>query len=277
MAAEPKAIPTLQKKRIIEYLREGKRFDGRKFDELRDVKVEMGISENAEGSCSVKFGKTEVFAGVKMSVIAPYADGPNEGTLSVALELGTMADNDFDMGAPSIEAVEMARVIDRGIRESGLIDWEKLCIESGKKVWQISLDIYAVNNDGNLFDAAALAGLIALANAKLPVYDVKEEKVKHELSKNAVPLVKENMSFNLTIYKVGDSLLLDPSKEEERIAEYRVGIALADNKGEPRITAMQKGKDGGISSEDMEKILKLVEDKFEDLHKKISKLVWGKQ
>ncbi|MEI7718226.1 MAG: RNA-binding protein [archaeon] len=268
-------LPGLQKDRIIEYLAQGKRFDGRKPEEMRDISVQLGISENAEGSCAVKFGKTEVYAGVKMSIIEPYSDGPDEGTLSVTLELGAMADDEFDLGAPKIDAIEMARVIDRGIRESGLIDWKKLCIVEGKKVWQISLDIYAINNDGNLFDAAALAGLIALANAKLPVYNAETEKIEHKLSNVKVPLIKENMSFNLTVHKVGDQFVLDPSLQEEEASDYRLGIALADNKGEPRITAMQKGKEGGISEIDMEKILNLVESNFKELNKKIVKLVWS--
>jgi hypothetical protein len=53
-------------------------------------------------------------------------------------------------------------------------------------------------------------------------------------------------------------------------------MALSDNEGQPRITAMQKGKEGGISEEDMEKILKLVEDNFSEIYKKFSKVVWGK-
>ena len=246
------SVALIQKNRIIEYLKQGKRFDGRKLNEFRDFEVQLNISENAEGSCGVKLGKTEVYAGVKMSTIEPYPDGPNEGTLSVTLELGAMADNDFDLGAPKIEAVEMARVIDRGIRESGIIDWEKLCIKKGEKVWQISLDIYAINNDGNLFDVAALAGLIALAHAKMPVYNEKEEKIEHELTKNPLPLNKDKTSFNLTVHKIGDTFVLDPSLEEEEISDYRLGMALADNDGEVRITAMQKGKEGGITEDDME-------------------------
>lgn len=268
------AVPTLQKRRIIEYLKEGKRFDGRKPEEFRVADLKLGISENAEGSCALKFGKTEVYAGIKMSVIEPYADGPDEGTLSVGMELGTMADDEFDLGAPGIAAIEMARVIDRGIRESGIIDWKALCIEEGKKVWQISLDIYAVNNDGNLFDVAALAGLIALSHAKLPVYNKETGRVEHKLTDKSLPLVKENMSFNLTFHKIGDAFVLDASREEEEISDFRLGMALADNKGEPRITAMQKGKEGGISGEDMEKILKIIEDNFKELNKKVTKLVW---
>lgn len=269
------SVPQLQKERIIEYLKQGKRFDGRKPEEMREISVQTNISECAEGSCSVKIGKTEVYAGVKMSIIAPYADGPDEGTLSVTLELGAMADNDFDLGAPRIEAIEMARVIDRGVRESGVIDWEKLCIKSGEKVWQVNLDIYAINNDGNLFDAAALAALVALSNSKFPVYDAEANKIEHELSNVKLPLIKENMSFNLTVHKVGDKLVLDPSLEEEDVSDYRLSLALADNKGEPRITAMQKGKTGAISEEDMEKILNLVESNFKEINKRVNKVVWG--
>lgn len=264
----------LHKKRIIEYLSKGKRFDGRLTNEFRDISVKLGVSENAEGSCSVKCGNTEVYAGVKMSVIEPYADGPDEGTMSVTLELGAMADNDFDLGAPGIGAIEMARVIDRGIRESGIIDWKKLCIKSGEKVWQISIDIYAINNDGNLFDVAALAGLIALANAKFPVYNEDSGRAEHELTDNPLPLVRENMSFNLTIYKIGNSFVLDPNKEEEEISEYRISIALADHSGAPRITSVQKGNEGFINKEEMESILNLVEKEFTELNKKITTLVW---
>ncbi|MBP7708216.1 exosome complex protein Rrp42 [Candidatus Pacearchaeota archaeon] len=269
-------MPKIQKKRIVDYLNEGKRFDGRKPTEFRDIKVELNISENAEGSCSVKIGETEVYAGVKMALVTPYPDGPSEGTLSVGMEMGPLADDEFQNGPPTIESIEVARVIDRGIRESKLIDFEKLCVVPGEKVWQVSVDMYAVNNDGNLFDAAGLAALIALANAKLPVYNEEEKKIEHKLSKTPVPVNKENMSFNITVHKVGNTFIVDPTREEEIVSDYRLSMAIGDNGGEPRITAMQKGKAGGMSEADMESILKLVEDQFSGIHKTFSKLVWGK-
>ncbi len=268
-------ISSLQKKRIIEYLKEGKRFDGRALDEFRDFKVERGISKNAESSVSLKLGKTEVYAGVKMALVTPYPDSPDEGTFMTTMELGPMADKNFELGAPKIQAIEMGRVIDRGIRESGFIDFKGLCMVKGEKVWQVFLDIYAINNDGNLFDAAAIAALIALGNAKLPVYNKEEDKIEHKASDTPLPLNKEAMSFNLTFHKVGNQIIVDPSKEEELISDFRLSIAIADNNGEARITAMQKGKEAGINSEDMDKILKLVETKFKDTFPTISKFVWG--
>lgn len=271
-----KTIPRLQKKRIIEYLKEGKRFDGRSLDAYREIEVETGLSKNSEGSCRVKFGKTEVYAGIKLALAEPYPDSQDSGTFMTTAELSPLASANFELGPPKINAIELARIIDRGIRESGFIDFKKLCIKEGEKVWQVFLDIYAINDDGNLMDVAGLAGLIALGTAKMPVYNEKEEKVEHELSKNPLPLEKEAMAFNMTIHKIGDYFVVDPSVEEEAVSDARISIAVADNKGEPRITAIQKGKEGPFSDKDMEKILKIVEDKFKEMFPKVSKYVWGK-
>ncbi len=269
-------IPNLQKQRIIEYLKQGKRFDGRKTDEYREIKIELGISENAEGSCSVKFGNTEVWAGVKMEVLEPYPDSPDKGNFVTTVELSPMASEEFESGPPRIEAIELGRIIDRGIRESGFIEFEKLCIKQGEKVWQIYLDLYAINDDGNLMDCAALAGLIALASAKMPVYNEETGKPEHELSKENLPLNKDAMAFNITLHKIDDHIIADVSKEEEDSSDWRISLAVADNNGEPRITAMQKGKKVAMDEEEIEKVLNLVEEKFKEIMLKINKIVWGK-
>lgn len=273
--SEPR-IPNLQKERIIEYLKEGKRFDGRSPLDYRDLKVEMNLSESAESSCSVKLGKTEVYAGVKVGLTEPYPDSPDEGSMMVSAELSPMASEDFELGPPKINAIELGRVIDRGIRESGLIDTKKLCIKEGEKVWQVFVDLVMINDDGNLLDVAALAAIIAIGNAYLPVYNEKDGKIEHELSKDKLPLNEEALAFSMTLHKVGKDFVFDPISEEESVSDYRLTIAVADNDGEARITAMQKGKEEPISQEDMEKILKLVEDKWKEMFPKVRELVLGK-
>jgi exosome complex component RRP42 len=269
-------LPNLQKKRIAEFLKEGKRFDGRKPEDYRELKVEVGISNQAEGSCSVKFGKTEVYAGIKLGLAEPYPDGPDEGTFMASAELSPIASDDFELGPPKINSIELARIIDRGIRESGFVDFKKLCIKKGEKVWQVFLDLYAINDDGNLLDVAGLAALIALGQARMPIYNEKEDKIEKELSKDPLPLNKEAMAFNMTLHRIGDTIIADPTKEEEAISDYRLSIASADNKGKPMITAMQKGKATAITSEEMETILTLVEAKWKEMFPIISKHVWGK-
>ena len=269
-------IPNIQKKRIIDYLKEGKRFDGRGLGDYRDIEIKTEISKKAEGSCSVKLGKTEVYVGVKIGVSEPYPDSLDEGTMMVSAELSPLASDSFELGPPRINAIELARIIDRGIRESGFINFKKLCIKEGEKVWTVFIDIYPINDDGNLLDAAGLASLIALANAKMPVYNEKEGKVDFETHKGELPLNKEEMSFNMTFFKVGDYIIVDPTKEEEESADYRISIAIGSDKPKAQITAVQKAEGVAMSQEEFEGILELVEKNFKVLFPKIKKHVWGK-
>lgn len=267
-------IPKIQKERIIEYVKQGKRFDGRKLEEYRNIQIRTGISNNAEGSASVKFGDTEVYAGVKIDVGEPYADSQDSGNLIVSAELSPMASPDYEMGPPTIEAIELGRVIDRGLRESGFIDFEGLCIKKGEKVWNVYVDLYAFNGAGNVLDVAGVAALAALADAKLPILDSEGKIDKEKGRKGSLPLNKEAMAFNITLHKIGDQIIVDPTKEEEEISDYRISIAISDNKGKARITSMQKGKEGAISSEEMEKILNIIDNKFEELYPEIVKKVF---
>jgi len=268
-------ISKIQKDRIIDYLKDGKRMDGRKQDEYREMEVKTGISNKADGSCAVKFGKTEVYAGVKLEIGTPYPDSPDSGNLSVSAELGPIASSDFELGPPRINAIELGRIIDRGIRESKFIDLKKLCIKEKEKVWTVYIDLYAINDDGNLLDVAGLAALIAIANAKMPVYNEKEEKIEHEWTKESLPVNKENLGFNITLHKIGDKLVVDPTIEEEKVSDYRVSFAVGDDgDGGARITSIQKGKEGAISDEEMDKLLELLENKWKEIFPKVLKYVW---
>jgi len=268
-------LSNLQKEKIIEGIAQGIRLDGRKLEEYREIQVETGISKNAESAVRVRIGKTEVYAGVKMAVTEPYPDSPDKGTFMTTVELHPMSSNYFDLGKPGIQAVELGRVIDRGIRESGFIDFEKLCIQEGKKVWQVFLDIITINDDGNLLDTAGLAAIIALGQAKMPKYNEEENKIEKEFTGESIPLNTEALSFNITLHNVEGKILVDPTVEEEFISDYRLSIALGEVTGKARITAMQKGKEGAISEEDMEAILTIAEETFKKHFPHIKKLVFG--
>ena len=272
--ATRRIIPALQRDKILKYLSENKRFDGRSVGKYRDLIVESGVSKNAESAVRVKLGKTEVLVGVKLGLAVPYPDSPAEGTFMVSAEMHPMASNYFESGRPGINAIELSRVIDRGIRESGLIDVKKLCISEGEKVWQVFVDIVALNDDGNMFDAAGLGAIIALGNAKMPIYNEKEDKIDFELTKNSLPLNKEALSFSMTFHKLGDTIVADVTEEEEAISDFRLTIAMGDNNGKPRITAMQKGGEGVVTDEDMENILNLASDTWKKLFPVVKKHVF---
>ena len=157
-----------QKLHLLKSLQKDIRYDGRKREKFRDIKIEIGASHCAEGSARVKIGKTEVLAGVKMALEEPYPDTPDKGNLMVNAELLPASNPDFEPGPPGDKAIEISRIIDRGIRESKAIEFEKLCIKKGEQVWSVMIDICTINDEGDLLDTSALAVLAALTDTKFP-------------------------------------------------------------------------------------------------------------
>jgi exosome complex component RRP42 len=239
------------KKHLIEALQKGVRFDGRKPTDYREISVETNVIKNAEGSARVKIGDTEVIAGVKMEVGKPYPDTPDEGSIMVGAELLPLSSPEFETGPPGIKAIELARVVDRGIRESKTLDLNKLCIEKGEKMWMVVLDVCSINDDGNLFDAASLAALAAMKDACFPEYDGEKVDYKH-LTKQKLPLTKE--PIEVTVWKAGDQFIVDPTPREEESADARLTVASTT---EGDICAMQKGGDVALTLEDVEKMVDL--------------------
>ena len=268
-------MPNLQKDKIESCLNSGKRLDGRKSDEYRKLEVEFDVSKNSASAVRVKFGKTEVLAGVHLALATPYPDSQDQGTFMTSAELHPMASQQFDIGRPGINSIELARVIDRGIRESGFIDMKALCIKKGEKVYQVFVDIFAINDDGNLMDVAGLAALVALGRARMPIYTEKEDIIDGYSKTKRIPLDKDVLSFSMTFHKVGDAIVADVSKDEEAVSKFRLTVAMGDNDGKARITAMQKGLAGTISAKDMETILNLAESKWAEMFPKIKEYVFG--
>ena len=259
----------LTEERIKKYLEAGRRFDGRKLDEFRDIKIETGVSKKAEGSARVRIGKTEVIVGIKMDVSTPYADSPNKGNLSVGAELLPLSSSRFESGPPRFPSIEIARLVDRGIRESKFIELDKLCIKEGEKVWTVMLDIYSINDDGNLLDAAGIAAVVALKDAKIPEYDEEKEKVKFgELTNKRLPLSK-NMPITITAHKIDGKFIVDPTLEEEDISETKLTVGSCNG----IISSIQKGNSNPLSVEELEEILELIEKVEREVFKKLQKFI----
>ncbi|MEE9525007.1 MAG: exosome complex protein Rrp42 [Candidatus Woesearchaeota archaeon] len=251
------------KKHITNLLDKGIRMDGRGLLDYRQgVTVEYDVSNSAEGSARVVIGETEVLVGVKMSIEQPYPDTPNEGGLMVNAELLPLSSPDFESGPPSIQAIELSRVIDRGIRESKAIDNRKLCVIAGEKVWTVMIDVCPINDAGNLFDASALGALAALRNTKLPKLAEGEIVDYSEKTDEKLPLSKQPVS--VTVCKIGKHLIIDPSIEEGKVIDARLTVA-TDEKGQ--LCALQKGGDTPLSVEEISTMLDIGIDKCNELRK----------
>jgi exosome complex component RRP42 len=83
MSESYEVIANIQRRRILDYLRQDKRVDGRALLDYRPIEVNPGVIEKAAGSAWVSIGKTKVLVGVKVEIGTPYPDKPDEGVLTV--------------------------------------------------------------------------------------------------------------------------------------------------------------------------------------------------
>jgi len=255
-------VPIIKRDYIYKLAEQGKRVDGRNFDEYRKIEIETGVVSKAEGSARVKIGNTQVMAGIKMDVGEPYSDSPDSGVMTTAAELIPLASPDFEAGPPREDAIELARVVDRGVRESEVIELDKLCIEPGEKVWIVFIDLHILDYDGNLFDAASLACLAALSTAKVPAE-------RFELGED-YPLPLKEPPISCTSVKFNNVVVVDPVLDEEEIADARLTVA-TDTNGDLR--AMQKGLNGSFTREEIQKIIKASIDNGREIRKQLYKSI----
>lgn len=250
---------------LLRALGKNVRFDGRKALEYRPITVQYGISASAEGSAIVRVGGTEVMAGVKLETGKPYPDTPNQGNLMVNAELLPLSNPQFESGPPGEQATELARVVDRAIRESKSIDVHKLVITPGEKVWSVSIDICTINDEGGLQDAACLAALAALKNTKMPKLDENNDvDYDAEKTKEGLPLAKEPVE--VTVVKIGDQFLVDLLTDEEKAIEARLTVAVTE-KG--TVCALQKGGAAPLSPEEIDKMIEIAQKLAPTLRKSL--------
>jgi exosome complex component RRP42 len=257
-------VTRVRQRQIGQLLDAGKRLDDRGVGDYREIKVEQGIIERAEGSARVLLGKTEVLVGIKIETGEPFPDTPNEGVQTVNAELVPLASAAFEPGPPDENSIELARIVDRGIRESKAIDTTKLVIEAGKKVFVIFIDVYVLNHDGNLIDASALAAVAALLNTKMPNYEIKDGEVK--IKTGYTPLPIKSRPITVTIGKINDKLIVDPWLEEEQIMDARISLAINDD---GNICAVQKGCSGYFTQQEITEAIKIAQKKVAELRKKL--------
>ncbi|MDH7508216.1 MAG: exosome complex protein Rrp42 [Methanomassiliicoccales archaeon] len=248
----------IKKDHIHRLLARGKRVDGRNWDEFREITIQTNFTETAEGSARVRLGNTDVLVGVKMETGIPFPDTPDKGVLATNAELIPLASPTFEPGPPDENAIELARVVDRGIRESEMIDLDALCIVPNEEVWICFVDIYVLDYDGNLFDASFLGAVAALKSTVVPAsrYGKGED---FKLPIKCLPM-------SVTAVQIENSILVDPTLDEEKVAAARLTVTTDEN-GD--IRAMQKGLKGSLTIDQIKKII----ETSQRLGKELRKLV----
>ncbi|MEK6842930.1 MAG: RNA-binding protein, partial [Candidatus Micrarchaeota archaeon] len=242
---------------VKEMLKTGKRSDGRELLQYRKIKLEKGLLPNAEGSCLAQIGDSKVLAGVKFDIVEPYKDRPSEGVFQVNAEFLPLAHPEFFAGPPDERSIELARVVDRGIRSADCVNAKKLYLEEGKALG-IYVDLYIMDHCGNLIDTAALAAMGALLNTKVPKYEEKA-LIRTEFT-GKLPIVRSAVVSSFE--KIDGKLVLDANDEEEVSSEGRLSLATCDG---DLLCAAQKSGKASFSREEFSSLMDIALEKGKEL------------
>ncbi|HWQ20787.1 MAG TPA: exosome complex protein Rrp42 [Methanotrichaceae archaeon] len=250
-------ISEIRKDFLYNLLLKGERSDGRGFEGYREISIERNLISKAEGSALVKLGKSQVLVGVKMQPGEPFPDSPNRGVIITNAELVPLASPTFEPGPPNETGIELARLVDRGVRESKAVDLEALCIVPGKQVWIIFIDVHILDDCGNILDASSLGAIAALLTTKVPAS-------KFGLGDD-YPLPVRDIPIATTAIEFSDVVMFDPDSDEESIANTKLTvITTADGS----ICGMQKSGTGVLGPDQIYRIVDIAGEKAKEIREK---------
>jgi len=204
----------------------GLRLDGRKPDELRPIKIEAGVLENADGSAYVEMGKNKVLAAVygPRECHPRHLQNPSKAIIQCKYNMMTFSVSDRKRPGPDRRSVEISKIISEALES----------VVQTELFPRASIDVYMEIMQANAGTrcAALVAASVALADAGVPMKDI-------------IPAI--------AVGKADGHVLLDLNKEEDNFGQADVPIAIIPKTNE--IVLMQM--DGHMTSEEFDLALEM--------------------
>ncbi|MGC9148359.1 MAG: exosome complex exonuclease Rrp41 [Sulfolobales archaeon] len=228
---------------------DGVRIDGRRPDQLRPVKMEVGLLKNADGSAYVEYGNTKILA----AVYGPRDPGakhmvlPNRAVLRCRYHMAPFSTHERKSPAPSRREIELSKVIREALEPAVLVENFPRTV--------IDIFIEVLNADGGTRTAGVTAASLALADAGIPMRD---------------------LVAGVAVGKVQGVLILDENEQEDMYGEADMPVAMMPSYRE--ITLLQLN--GVLTEEEfnralemaMEGIMKIYSIQKEALKKKYAEI-----
>ncbi|MCA9843931.1 MAG: ribonuclease PH [Dehalococcoidia bacterium] len=176
----------------------GARIDGRGAADLRLVTIERDVLDHAEGSCTIRFGKTWVMCAASVEDRQPgWLRGTESGWVTAEYSMlprstHTRTQREVERGRPGGRTQEISRLIGRSMR--GVVNLELL----GQRTVTIDCDV--LQADGGTRTASITGGYVALAIAlnKLIAADkISPSTLQSQVAAVSVGLVKEQPHLDL--------------------------------------------------------------------------------
>lgn len=212
------------------FLQEDVRQDGRDFEKFRKTTMTKGAITTGNGSATVRIGNTTIVCGIKAEVGEPQLSEPDKGYLVPNIELSPLCSNKFRPGPPSDEAQVLSEHLNRLFNTKDLLDLSTLCIVPDQAVWVLHTDIVCLNYDGNVIDAAIMALGLALSNTQLPKAELDEAAGMVTADESEMkPLQLQSQLYPSTFLYLENSIVADPSAEEEELGDSLLTVVLDSN------------------------------------------------
>ncbi|KAK6915224.1 Exoribonuclease, phosphorolytic domain 2 [Dillenia turbinata] len=244
------------------HLVESIRPDGRPLGRARDTTLALGAVASADGSALAKIGSTTMLAAIKLEVMTPATESPDEGSIAIDFHMPPICSPMVRPGRPAEAAPVISKQLSDTILSSGVINLKELCLISGKAAWMAYLypeernnmnlkvdklwnfmitivDIYCLDADGALFDAALLSAIAAFSHLEIPVVSLDEDgrvvilsqdeglKTSNEpVNAEKRKLTLSDIPFSLTCILYKNYILADPTAEEESVMETLITVVL---------------------------------------------------
>jgi len=225
--------------------------DGRKFNQLRSVKVTKNYIKYAEGSCLIEVGNTKVITTASVEeTVPPFLRG--KGTGWVTAEYGmiprsckTRVQRDASKGKTNGRSQEIQRLIGRSLRT--IVDMKQL---GERTIW---LDCDVIQADGGTRCASITGSFISLALALGKIK--KNNLIKSVPLRDYVAAVSVGMSNGVPI--------LDLDYEEDSSSEVDMNIVMT---GDGRFIEVQgTAEREPFSKRELDKLLDIAKDGIMDL------------
>lgn len=206
--------------------KKGLRLDGRKPDELRSVKIEVGALSNADGSAYIEQGKNKILAAVygPREVHPKHLALPDRMVLRCRYHMAPFSVQERKSPAPSRREMELSKVIRESLEPSIFLEYYPRTV--------VDVFIEVLQADGGTRCASITAASIALADAGIPMRD---------------------LVVACAAGKVEDTIVLDLMDTEDKIGAADVPVALMPNLD--AITLLQM--DGILTLEEFETAVNL--------------------
>lgn len=227
----------LEKPRLIK--EDGTRVDGRRPDQMRPIRVEVGVLKNADGSALVEYGRTKVMAAVygPREAVPRAALLPEKAVLRVRYHMAPFSTSEHKSPAPTRREIELSKVIREALESVVFVEqFPRACIDVFIEVLQA---------DGGTRTAGLTAASLALASAGIPMKDlvagVAVGKVDGVLVLDINELEDEHGEADMPFgYAVGiDEIVLLQLNGVMTPSEFKEAIALAKRGAEQVYAAMK--------------------------------------